>query len=498
MMTPNESFKPEVLSDDGQIVTVRTAQGDQVPLSKANPQHQQMLSAFGYNLQQPAQAPASAPLVNGGEITPEPVARAPMAQPQMQQPPMAMQMTSKSESQSERKKISPEAQRKLDEAEFHTVSAIKQQAEAEQKKAAAQNLIESNNVMELQHRNDEIMAKEQVRQEEGDRLRSEIATKAQEYGDMKVDPDFFGRLDTGNKIMAGIAIALGGLGQAYQGPEGKENMGLSMVMKAADRDIEAQKSNIGIKKDALAAKRGAFQDFLSITQDERAAELAEKTRILDIYKAQLNQVTSSNANDIIKANAAKEIAGVEATQAKLGAELNQTIEKRATARATEVGPNKAAKLEMVPESVAKDYNADQEAIRQLREIRDLAALNKDGTLGPIDSAMSQMARKLGISDPNPAALRAKVQQAIQNRIYQISGTTASKQQMEAIKETLPQLSDNPATFFKILGDNLKQVETSVKSTEKAYSGLRQLPNRVIDLESDLQAQKDKYRSGPTK
>jgi hypothetical protein len=473
-MLDNEPMapKPTVLNDNGDSVEVDVPGRGRTFLSRSNPMHRQMLDTYGI----PSAPPALAPME---EVQPTPVAPTPqMAPAQPMQPPMAMDMTRKTETQTERKSVPMAVQKKLEEASIHRAQAIQLAEKASVNQMQAQNLVEENNIKQLEAQNQLIQARELQRTQQANQMRQDLINKSEEMSNMKVDPDFFGRMDTGSKLMSGLAIALGGLGQAYQGENGKENMGLKMVLRAADADIDAQKANINIKKEGLQAKRGAFQDFLSITQDERAAELAEKARILDIYKAQLQRVVTSNANDIIKANAQKELAGVEMEAAKMGAELNQTVEKRATTSVNEVktakptGPVKP--LEMAPKDVQDRIYNYESGLREMDRLVTIGTRNK-GKLG-WPGRFVELKGELGMQNASEAELESSILQATADKTHAISGAGTTEKEVSRLGKILGRLKDNPDAFFAKLAREKDRLESELVNTRKMYEGIATLPN----------------------
>jgi hypothetical protein len=67
------------------------------------------------------------------------------------------------------------------------------------------------------------------------------ATLAKQFADNHIDPNrFYHNMSTGNKILAGIGMVLGGVGSGFTG---QPNPALEMMKQAIDRDIEAQKSD---------------------------------------------------------------------------------------------------------------------------------------------------------------------------------------------------------------------------------------------------------------
>lgn len=80
----------------------------------------------------------------------------------------------------------------------------------------------------------------------------------------KIDPNrFIGSMSTGNKVLAAISVALSGLGS---GLTGKENMAMGVIQKSIDRDIEAQRMELGKKQTLLSENVRRYGDLNTATQ----------------------------------------------------------------------------------------------------------------------------------------------------------------------------------------------------------------------------------------
>jgi hypothetical protein len=100
----------------------------------------------------------------------------------------------------------------------------------------------------------------------------------------KIDPTrIWTNMSTGNKVLAGISILLGGLGQGLTGRQ--TNPAMDVINNAIDRDIDAQKSELGKKTNLLSVnmqKYGQLRDALSAT----------KMQIMTVLQSQVNQSAS--------------------------------------------------------------------------------------------------------------------------------------------------------------------------------------------------------------
>lgn len=105
---------------------------------------------------------------------------------------------------------------------------------------------------------------------------------------------------TGTKIMAGIAIALGGFGQAFGGGE---NQGLKVINQAIDRDIELQKANAAQKQQYVGNLTNSYNRMKELGADDVQATLAMKVNALEKTKMQLEKVQATTQSQEALANA---------------------------------------------------------------------------------------------------------------------------------------------------------------------------------------------------
>ena len=150
-----------------------------------------------------------------------------------------------------------------------------------------------------------------------------------------IDPNrIFANMNTGSKIMAGIGLVLGALGQA-KGAPGSSNMGMDALNAAIDRDIDAQKATFNNKAKTVESQRQGFNQYMAVLGDERSAELAEKNRQLDYAKQQMDLVMSNPQyqNPIIQAKAAAFNADLNLKQQQYNLEIHKrTYENSGTTK----------------------------------------------------------------------------------------------------------------------------------------------------------------------
>jgi hypothetical protein len=105
------------------------------------------------------------------------------------------------------------------------------------------------------------------------------AVLEQQYRDNKIDPNrVFHNMNTGNKIMAAIGIALGGAGQGLMGSN--SNQAMDVINNAIGRDIDAQKEN---QNQTGTLLRMNYEQ----TKDMRDASLMTQNQLLSAAKVQV-------------------------------------------------------------------------------------------------------------------------------------------------------------------------------------------------------------------
>lgn len=132
----------------------------------------------------------------------------------------------------------------------------------------------------------------------------------------KIDPNkYMHDKSTGQKIAAAIGIMLGGIGAGLtHGP----NVGLGIIQKNIENDIEAQKANLGNKRSLLS-------DNLRAQGNMMAATNATRLQMNAIAQGKLLQVAAQTGNPIIQARAQQHAAALMqgTMQARMGLANNE-------------------------------------------------------------------------------------------------------------------------------------------------------------------------------
>lgn len=166
-------------------------------------------------------------------------------------------------------------------------NVAKEQAESSELQAAEYDKT-AKNLEATQHQLQNI---KQEYQKNFDNTLQEFNSASQKVKDTKFQ-DYWDDKSTGQKVMAGIAIMLGGYGAGLRGDN--VNTGLNVVNANIDRDIQRQKMEFEKNKDAAMLAQNKFALYNQKFDNERMAELAMKDNALAASQAKITQIAESN------------------------------------------------------------------------------------------------------------------------------------------------------------------------------------------------------------
>ncbi|MHC5062200.1 MAG: hypothetical protein ACYTFK_14140 [Planctomycetota bacterium] len=149
-------------------------------------------------------------------------------------------------------------------------------------------------------------------QKEQDRIQNRIATQEAaleqgkaEFSNLAVNPNrWWQNQTTAGKLMAALSVALGGYSQGISGGR-MQNVALSMINKAVDRDIALQQNAITRKGKELKGTENTLAYFHKRLGDAKAAEIATRDMLNQQVQMQLASVAQQSKAPLIRANFAK-------------------------------------------------------------------------------------------------------------------------------------------------------------------------------------------------
>jgi len=287
----------------------------------------------------------------------------------------------------------------------------------------------------------------------------------------KIDPGkYWSNMSTGNKIMAGLSVALGGIGQGLMGP-GAKNYALDIINKAIDSDIDAQKEN----------RNSAYNMLLNKHKRHETALAAAKADALQKVQNQINQFAMTTKSIEVQQAAAKLSNDLELQKIT----LQDSYKKKA---AGEYLTNQAAKgatlspeeIQLLPEDTRKRFingaglaSGDQAATK-IREIKanadDITAI-----VNRLRQIRTQVGRELTPSDASTVAqslgavLIGKLKDAVTGP-GTMSESDAKRIEMVAPKDVTELASLNANMFAKL--DTLQEIINNNLDNKLKVEGIR--------------------------
>lgn len=154
-------------------------------------------------------------------------------------------------------------------------------------------------------------------------------TAAQDFAARKINPDRFFEGQPGKRLLAGIAIAFGGMGRALTGSA--NNTALQIINDAIEQDINAQRDDINIAKEGLSQKRQAIADLRTLFKDKEEAQLAQKAIAIDMAKQKVAEIGMRYGSVEAQAKADALIGQLEAGKSEALAKLFDLKQSKASA-----------------------------------------------------------------------------------------------------------------------------------------------------------------------
>lgn len=180
-------------------------------------------------------------------------------------------------------------------------ASIKQRTEGAGAEASAMQLQNESLAKQYKKNNDADQAYMYQQAAKMDGYQKQYDQMAADISSTKIDPNkYWHDKSTGSKVAAVIGLMLGGVGAGLtHGP----NVGLQMLQKGIDNDIESQKSNLGKKQSLLS-------DNLRMQGNLLAATNATRLQMSAMAQGRLMQVAAQTGNPIIAARAQQKAAEI--------------------------------------------------------------------------------------------------------------------------------------------------------------------------------------------
>jgi len=296
---------------------------------------------------------------------------------------------------------------------------------------------------------------------------------------------------TSQKLAAGIAVALGGIGGALTGKGG--NVGLDMINKVIDRDIDAQKFNIERdlmrKRAGMEVSQNLLQDLHQQFGDKMHAETALRAIMLEKAKNQLDAIAGRYQAPEIKAKAQQLSAQLSAEQATQVGQLKQSIYQREFMNKLMQGQTSEdlhpQVIKMLPKEYQETYvpkygfaptKEDREAFQKTRA--ELEPLQK-GISDAINYANSAKFNKLSPTE------HTKMQTMIGLQYGPMRELMGFKSLTDADQKFLDKIVGHPESLTSLKSIEVEKLKTLLKNTnqklnmEAKIRGLQ--PKNNVDL-----------------
>lgn len=271
---------------------------------------------------------------------------------------------------------------------------------------------------------------------------------------------FWADKGTGDKVMAGVAIALGALGGALQGSNG--NVGLEVINKAIERDLKVQELNMQKSKMGIEMKRGLLSDYMAQYGD---AEKAKEAAFIAYQKGvarHFDAMAESARDPGTKAMAAKVSAELDANNAMRIADLTK---KTVSSQTTTAPMAKGAPLG----SKEQDELAELERVHnRLGNVIETVNNNKD-KFGKVANTEASIAQFLGLpKESTKASVDFALQQVLTDGLVAKRRGVFTPGTAEEVKDLQKQIGSNPETMVNVLNGFRNDVSNIVDSRRRGY------------------------------
>lgn len=250
----------------------------------------------------------------------------------------------------------------------------------------------------------------------------------QDIQNQHIDPNhYFDSKSTGGKIATAIGLILGGIGG---GLTHQENPALKMLQMNIERDINAQKANLGKSENLLNANYRQFGNM---------HDAVNMTHIMqnDIVSNQLKQAAAQAATPAAKAAALKAVGELDMDSSQRQGVMTARKTLLGAANAGAIPPERVVEL-LVPDAEKKD------AYKELQDAQNAVQL-RDNTLSAFDQ----------IVELNTLANRASNPLQSHRQIEAIGGATLDKLTKDTSGRVTPQTVDLIKTLLPRLGNSEK-------------------------------------------
>lgn len=251
----------------------------------------------------------------------------------------------------------------------------------------------------------------------------------------KIDPNrYWGDMSTGNKVLASVAIALGGIGQGLM--KSDHNMALDVINNAIARDMDAQKVNLNKAENLLRLN-------YEKTRDMRQAELMTQNNLLSAAKIQVEMAGANSQGPIAEARKTAIIGGLTMKQAEIEKQLAEQKNIQVL-KSGKLPPSTDPSI-LVPHLVPKEHQ--KEVFHEIKQAQDASRVKKE-FLKAFDTAGEEntVLRTGGGLLRTPPSIKAMNMLALP-LIHDLEGRVNEFEQ-KTVQDNMPKPGDLPTTIAR--------------------------------------------------
>jgi hypothetical protein len=258
----------------------------------------------------------------------------------------------------------------------------------------------------------------------------------QDIREQKIDPNkIWSSKSTGEKVMAGIGLVLGGIGAGLT--RSGQNQAFEFMNQAIARDVDAQKAAIEAKKTGVELENSLYGRALQRTNDARSAQYAALAMGQELAKQKLMSTALLSKNPAVQANADMIAARLDEEIAKNKMAYGQSL------LSSPMVMTKNQDLNMIMRYVPKDQQ--NEAIKQYNDINEHL---HEGEV--IKSAFDSMSKNQGVMTRISSPVQSTKQiesdtSTIQLAMAKLAGRL-TENEAHIVENNLPKLGDDQATL----------------------------------------------------
>lgn len=262
-------------------------------------------------------------------------------------------------------------------------------------------------------------------------LDAENKQLTQDVINAKIDPNrVWNSTSTGGKIVASIGILLSGVGS---GLSHQPNMAMKVIDDTIQRDVDAQKSELGKKESLLSVNLRKYGDL-------HTATMATMAQLNAITQGQIAATAAKTQSQVVQQNAKAAIAEIDMKNAPI---LQQMAIKQAVMEQMQAGGTNADPATLVPYMVPEHHQkAVFDEIERAQDTRRMG----DTIMKSFDqAAKDNTVLRTGAGMLRTPASVLALHQSMQPTFKDLEGTVRQAAMDNTFKNITPQPGDAPGT-----------------------------------------------------